>query len=518
MYFCTQIEKNTIMIRFTNLIFAVLFATAVAAQPQEQSQSDSNVSSLQQKAETELAAGHKVTARSYYVLAYEDYVKKGDMKSGVDCGIKATDLYYKNNEYQEAFELLRNVDQTIRSQKISEAAKSALHYQTSKERMDMYMKMRKGNSALDQLHIMEAHAKASNDEAVQNDLLYNKAIYYYTFGQNEKGNAVFKEMAGKLTRQKEYDKVEEVYKTLIANGRRSNSANMVAQSYGSYVAWKDSVYALKAADAQAVLKKQIADNEASIAEKDSTLTARMAIIVGLCILSGALAVALVACILVLMRFIFLSRRQKKTIKTISDNNAMKAQFISNISAQMAPALSKLDGSKPEVKAMEDFVAHIQTMSDLEGDSEKEIETEDIQIPSFCEGLMDQIRNKVKSGVTLNVNAPKMTASFNKEYLAHVLSHLLQNAAEYTPEGGTIWLEYKKRGAHSHQFLVSNTGANIPEEEREEVFKPFRTIQDLTKGDGLGLPICKQMAIMMKGNLDIDPQFTKGTRFVLDLHS
>lgn len=495
-----------------------MFSMAVTAQPQSQSQNEPDLSSLHQKANQALKEGRRNTARSFYVLAYEDYAKRGNIKAGVDCGVKATTLYVKENSYKEAFDLLRGVDQSIRAQKISGSAKAALHYQTAKERMNMYMKLRKSSSAMEQLNAMEAYARSSNDEAVKNDLLYNKAIYYYSFGQNEKGNAVFKEMAAKLTAQKEYDKVDEVYKTLIANGRRSNSANMVAQSYGSYLAWKDSVNALKAADAQAALKKQIADNEASIAEKDSSLTARMAIIVGLCILSGALAVALVGCIFVLLRYIILSRNQKKTIKAISENNAQKANFISNISAQMAPALSKLDARQPEVKAMEDFVAHIQTMSELESDAEKEIERTDIHIQPFCEGLMDQIRNKVKGGVTLNVNAPKMTAAFNEEYLSHILSHLLSNAAEYTPEGGTIGLEYKKRGAHSHQFIVSNTGANIPEEEREEVFKPFRTIQDLTKGDGLGLPICRQMAMLMNGSLEIDPQFVKGTRFLLDLHS
>ena len=66
--------------------------------------------------------------------------------------------------------------------------------------------------------------------------------------------------------------------------------------------------------------------------------------------------------------------------------------------------------------------------------------------------------------------------------------------------------------------MSNTGEPIAEEQREEVFKPFREVRDLTKGDGLGLPICRQMALKMKGDLDIDPQFTKGTRFVLDLHA
>ena len=103
-------------------------------------------------------------------------------------------------------------------------------------------------------------------------------------------------------------------------------------------------------------------------------------------------------------------------------------------------------------------------------------------------------------------------------MSHILLHLLRNAAEYTPEGGTIKLDYKKRGAHAHQFLVTDTGCGIPEELHEDVFKPFREIKDLTTGDGLGLPTCKQMALKMNGDLEIDPQYTKGTRFMLDLHS
>jgi signal transduction histidine kinase len=131
--------------------------------------------------------------------------------------------------------------------------------------------------------------------------------------------------------------------------------------------------------------------------------------------------------------------------------------------------------------------------------------------------MDQIRNKVKDEVNLTVNAPSTTININKEYVGHILLHLLTNAAEYTPAGGNIWLDVKKRSPHTYQILVSDTGCGIPEEKRDDLFKPFLEIHDLTKGDGLGLPICKQMALKMGGDLDLDPQFTKGTRFVLNLH-
>jgi len=501
------------MLRKVFIVMTGLLLCCVLTQAQNEQKSR-----LHQTAETESEKGNVAASRYNYIRAYEDYFNKGQLRPGVECAAKATVLYYKENYYEEAFDLLRMAEQNVIAKKVEGPARAALFYVTAKERFNMYLRLRKAPQCLDQLKILEMHAGMSNDEGQKDDLLYTKAIYYYTFGQNAKGNAVFKEMAKKLTASKEYDKVEEAYKTMIANGRRSNNASMVAQSYSSYIAWKDSAMALKMADERAALKKQISDNEATIADMDSSLTTRQAIIIGLCVLAAALAAALVVGGIILLRYIMLTRKQKKTINLANENNALKAKFISNISAQLEPTLQQLDSTKPAVKALLDFSSHIQTLSELENRPQEEIELEETQIPAFCESLMDEIRDKVKSGVTLKVNAPKMSASLNKEYVSHILLHLLNNAAEYTPENGTITIDFKKRGAHTHQFLVSDTGCGIAEEMREDLFKPFTEVRDLTKGDGLGLPICKQMALKMNGDLEIDQEYSRGTRFVLELHA
>ncbi len=478
--------------------------------------SQSAKSDLHMRAESTDAQKHIATARSLYIHAFNDYANKGQVSQGVECAVKATGLYYKENFWKEAFDLLRRADQTIVASKLSDKNKAALFYQVTKERMNMYMRLRKSESVRDQLSNMEILATRAADESLKNDMLYNKAIYYYTFGMNAKGNEVFKEMATKLTGQKEYDKVDEVYQTLIANGRRSNNASMVAQSYSSYIAWKDSTTKLKHADETGALKKQIASNEASIAEKDSSLSTRQAIIVGLSVLAAILAAVLVIGAIVLMRYMVLTNKQKKNIRLLTESNALKAQFIGNISGQLEPTLKKLNSNSPEVKALLSFSSNIQLLSELENTLGDGVELEDTALTSFCENLMEQIRTKVKKGVALTVKAPNMRANINKEYVSHILLHLLNNAAEHTPEDGTITLEFKKRGPHSFQFMVSDTGEGIAEDKREDVFKPFREVHDLTKGDGLGLPICKQMALKMNGDIDIDANYSKGTRFVLDL--
>ncbi|MBO6018436.1 MAG: sensor histidine kinase, partial [Prevotella sp.] len=244
------------------LLLSLLFSCATFAQGTEKSD-------LQQRAETADQSKNVPQARSLYIHAFNDYISKGQTTAGVECAVRATALYYKENLYKEAFELLRRVDQTIQSDKqLGDNKKAGLFYLSTKERMQMYLKLKKGESTKEQLNKMEILATRSADDATKNDLLYAKAIYYYTFGMNAQGNAVFKEMADKLTAAKDYDKVDEVYKTLIANGRRSNNASMVAQSYSNYIAWKDSTDAMKHADEINALKKQIADNEASIADKD----------------------------------------------------------------------------------------------------------------------------------------------------------------------------------------------------------------------------------------------------------
>ncbi len=474
-------------------------------------------SSLQQQAESEDAKGSVASARYLFIKAFDDYAGSGKMEQGVACGTRAVALYYKENYYREAFDLLRRIDQAITSSTDQGLDKYALHYQVTKERFLMYMKLRKGASAADQLRIMESHASSSGQESVKNDLLYNKAIYYYTFGQTERGNAVFKEMAAKLTANGDYARVEEVYQTLIDNGRRSNNANMLAQSYSSYIVWKDSVAALQHAQEVDSLGRQIAAHEATIADKDSSLGTRRLIIIGLCILAAALAAVLVLGGIMLMRYIMLSRKQKNQIRQANENNALKAMFISNISAQLNPSLEKLDSRIPEVKALQDFSSHIQTLAELECRTDEPLEMEEVQVVPFCQQLLDEIQGKVKKDVELAVKAPKMSAIINKVYVTHILRHLLANAALYTPEGGHITLDFKKRSAHTQQFLVLNTGSTIPEEKHEDIFKPFLEIKDLSKGDGLGLPICKAMAQKMDGDLSIDGSFTRGTRFVLDLH-
>ena len=335
---------------------------------------------------------------------------------------------------------------------------------------------------------------------------------------NSQGDAAFKKLIEQYKQQKNYAKVDECYKTLISIAHKANNAGLVARTYDKYIIWTDSVKALTAQDELNIVKKKYDESLATIQEKDDSLSAKQYIIIGLCILAAVLAAALAIGAVILLRFIMLTRKQKKAISIANEHNELKTEFIQNISSQMEPTLDTLDPKLPGVQALRAFSGHIQELSELENSLSEPYEVQEKNISTFCESVMDKVRGKVQEDVTLTVNAPKLNVKINPEHLERILLHLLENAAEYTPAGGKIWLDFKKRGAHTHQFIISDTGCGIPEEQREDIFKPFTEVKDLTKGDGLGLPICSLIAAKMNGSLTLDGSYTKGARFVLELHA
>lgn len=474
---------------------------------------------FEKQARASLSQKDYIRARYLFLQAYNAFAANEQYAQATECGVQAAALYHRENYYNEAFDLLYSVERTIigGEQKTGKEM-PALRYPVTRERLRMYIKLRKTASAKEQLSKLEGWAKAAKVDSLSTNLLYTQANYYYTFGMNAQGDQAFKHLVEQYAQQADYDKAEACYQELIGMSRRSGNTSMMARAYSNYMAWHDSIANIKAQQAYNALKTQYDSSLQTIGEKDDALAARRYTIVGLCILAAILAGALVLGGIVLLRFIALNRKQQKSIRTLNEHLALKTQFISHISAQMQPTLDTLDANLPAVQALQAFTAHIEELSALEDTLGEPYELEETNVATFCERVADEVRSQVQEGVTLTVNAPKLNVRINAEHVSKVLRHLLLNAAKHTPAEGKIWLDFKKRGAHTHQFVVTDTGCGIAEDSRANLFKPFNAVRDLTQGDGLGLPICSLEATKMNGSLTLDPSYNKGARFILELHA
>ena len=505
---------KTIVIR--HLLFAICFALfAVQFQPlRAQARGDE----LKKQAVEKLEKKEYITARYFYLQAYYAYSQQEQCEPAVECGIMAAALYHRDGYYKEASELLYAVDTVISAaEKRTGKSLPELRFSVLTERLRMSVKQKNAARGKEQLTRLQEQAKAAANDSIDRELLYLQADYYYTFGLNSKGDAALNSLISRYSEQKDYQKVDECYKSIITIARKANNTALMERTYDKYILWNDSIRDIKAQEELSVLKQRFDDSLSTINEKDRKLATRQYFIVALCALSAILAAVLVVGAIVLLRFIILTRKQRKAIAVANEHNELKSKFIYNISDQMEPTLNTLPQELPGVQALHTFSAHIQELSELESTLTEPFELEERNMATFCESVMDKIKGQTREDVTLTVNAPKLQAKVNPEHLEHVLLHLLTNAAEFTPEGGKIWLDFKKRGAHTHQFIISDTGPGIAEEARENLFKPFTEVKDLTQGDGLGLPICSLLATKMNGTLSLDTGYTRGARFVLELH-
>ncbi len=102
-------------------------------------------------------------------------------------------------------------------------------------------------------------------------------------------------------------------------------------------------------------------------------------------------------------------------------------------------------------------------------------------------------------------------------LRQILNNLVSNALKFTPKGHVeIKAELLERnnGLESVRFAVTDTGIGISKEGQAHLFQPFVQAEgDTTKrfgGTGLGLTICRRLADMMGGAIEMESEPGKGT--------
>ncbi len=127
-------------------------------------------------------------------------------------------------------------------------------------------------------------------------------------------------------------------------------------------------------------------------------------------------------------------------------------------------------------------------------------------------------------VTVSVDERAKNSYIGDEFrIRQVLANLLDNAHRYTPEGGTYSLTVNVvLSAHSDHdvlsFKVEDNGIGISSEFLPNIFDPFTqgagadTIQSM----GLGLPISRNLAHLMSGDLGVESTLGKGSVFTLEL--
>lgn len=105
------------------------------------------------------------------------------------------------------------------------------------------------------------------------------------------------------------------------------------------------------------------------------------------------------------------------------------------------------------------------------------------------------------------------AIVDEKLLQHILTNLLSNAVKYSPGGGEILLRVAQ-SLSDLEFIISDQGIGIPEEDRGNLFETFYRCRNSSKikGTGLGLSIVKRSVEAHGGEIKFESRLNEGTTF------
>jgi CheY-like chemotaxis protein/anti-sigma regulatory factor (Ser/Thr protein kinase) len=129
--------------------------------------------------------------------------------------------------------------------------------------------------------------------------------------------------------------------------------------------------------------------------------------------------------------------------------------------------------------------------------------------------------KKRLRVIPNINPNVRWVDADVRRLKQILVNLLNNAVNFTPEGGTIGLDVSAaREDQVVRFTVWDTGMGIAQEDLGRLFQPFTQLDSRLArqhdGSGLGLVLVARMVELHGGSIMVESTVGSGSRFTVAL--
>ena len=173
------------------------------------------------------------------------------------------------------------------------------------------------------------------------------------------------------------------------------------------------------------------------------------------------------------------------------------------------------------KHLLDIINDILDFSKIES-GKLELHPHDFDLGSFVQDLLVIFSGKCKEkklelrseGVHEGQNIHVHTDAAK---LRQILTNLLGNAVKFT-ESGSVSLRVMPLAGDEFYFEVKDTGQGIPSEKLESIFESFQQDEEGIKkgGTGLGLVIAKKTVLAMGGELEVESEINKGSRFFFSI--
>lgn len=224
---------------------------------------------------------------------------------------------------------------------------------------------------------------------------------------------------------------------------------------------------------------------------------------------------------------------------------MKSRFLSNTSHELRTPLSsiralakllldRMDGDlTPEQERQVQFIATAANdLSELVNDlldlakieaGKVEVQVAPVVVENMFRALKGMLRPLVDAALVELVFEPvAVHEAFDSDEgkISQILRNFISNALKFTEKGAVRVSARVDEQAGTIAFAVADTGIGISPENLQLIFEEFSQIehplQRKSKGTGLGLPLCRKLAELLGGRVDVDSTPGAGSTFTLTL--
>lgn len=175
-----------------------------------------------------------------------------------------------------------------------------------------------------------------------------------------------------------------------------------------------------------------------------------------------------------------------------------------------------------------LINEVLDMSKIES-GKVDLNEEDFNLSDLVDALISMVRPQIKlkeQNLKVNINdVVHEKVIGDKLRIQQSFLNLMSNAIKYTPNGGDINLYISEKNSRSakvgrYEFVFEDTGIGMTEEFVEHIFEPFSRALDSRvskeQGSGLGLAITDNLVHMMNGNIKVESELGKGSRFTVTI--
>jgi len=235
--------------------------------------------------------------------------------------------------------------------------------------------------------------------------------------------------------------------------------------------------------------------------------------------------------------------KQKEIDELKKLEAFRKEFIADVSHELKTPIfaaqgfvhTLIDGAvndksvrnkflKKAAKSLDGLDALVQdllTLSQIETGDIK-MHFEHIDLHNLCQEVVDQFEEKaIRKNIKLQLEEPKqkMMVYADWQRISQVMTNLISNAINYTPENGEVIVSFDSSKKNVTTF-VRDTGEGIPAAHLTRIFERFYRVEKSRSrekgGTGLGLAIVKHILEGHNTKAEVDTKEGKGSTFSFKL--